>query len=144
MNASIFKTMGKNKKVLTIQKHQHRRPETIGILIDEAWMSSNVRVLEYRDKDTLDMIILVPSLTLKATGATREEAMAKLLLAAEEYWFGLLSMPPGETTRQLARLGWGITGIRKQEFAKAYTDISSTFKNLNALDGIVTERMITI
>ncbi len=96
-------------------------------------ISSSVRFLTYRDKDTRQIVIYIPSLELSGYGETEKEAEKMIRFSLNEYCAYLLKLPQEKMIRELSGLGWTRSKIKAKDFSKAYVDIEGNLNDFNAV-----------
>ncbi|MEP7169226.1 MAG: hypothetical protein ABI855_07630 [Bacteroidota bacterium] len=94
-------------------------------------------LIKYRDKDTKQVIIYLPSLEISSYGETEIKANKMLNTCLVEYFDFLLKSSFEKIGKELSKLGWKHDKIRKKEFSKAFVDIDGNLKNFNAINNKV-------
>src|SRR5206468_3977249 len=79
-----------------------------------------VSAISYRDKDTRQIVIYLPSLELSGYGETEKKAREILKFSMEEYFNFLLDMPLEKINSELSKLGWKHNRIKNKEFSKSH------------------------
>ncbi len=110
-----------DQDILKVNLHSHR--VTLG-----------ARVYKYRDRDTRQIVIYMPSLELTGYGANEKKAMEILNFSVRqffEYLIKLSSYPKIDS--ELRELGWKHSKYKKKEYSKCFVDGEGKLQNFNAV-----------
>ena len=113
--------------------------ETLRIRRSKKSASASLHIIIYRDKDTRQMVMYIPSFDVSGYGATREKAKEMLKFSLDDYFRILLNMPANSMMDVLGKLGWEKRKFSEKEFSKAYIDADGKLQNLNAVADEVEE-----
>lgn len=117
--------------------------ESLRVNYSQRRIRSNVRVLQYRDKDTRQIVIYIPSFDLTGYGATREKAEEMIKFSIDNFFQYLISLPVRRMQGILHGLGWKHNPLKNKEYSKAYIDKDGNL-NLNAANDDVEEKMLMV
>jgi len=98
--------------------------------------SGTMNVLRFKDKDTKQFVIYVPSFDISGYGETIQKASEMLRFSLSEFFKFLVEMPDDKIKTELAKYGWKTTVFHK-EFSKIYADGGCEIKAFNAEDNKV-------
>lgn len=96
-------------------------------------INGRLGLFKYRDKDTRQLVLYIPSLEITSYGADDKKALEMLKFSVNDYFDLLFSMPAKKRELELSNLGWKHSPLKNKEFSKAYVDLSGKLKNLNAV-----------
>ncbi len=91
--------------------------------------------ITFKDKDTKQMVMYVPSLELSAYGDTTENAKKMLEFQVNEFLLHLLKMPNKAQKITLLDLGWTQGKFAHKEYSNSYVDVAGTLTDFNIEDG---------
>ncbi len=103
-------------------KVNHRRKE----------IRLKARLLRFRDKDTRQIILYIPSLDITGYGADENKAAKMLDYSIQEYFGFLTSLSQKELGNELTRKGWKHTPYANKEYSKAFVSSDGELRNFNA------------
>lgn len=87
----------------------------------------------YRDKDTRQLVLYIPSLDISSYGATKEKVQEMLEFSLNDYCKYLCSLPSKKIDAELTSLGWKHHRLRNKEYSKVYVDGDGELRNFNAV-----------
>ena len=90
-------------------------------------------ILKYRDKDTRQIVIFVPSLDLTSYGATDKKAEEMIDFSLEDFFAWLIKLSPTQIESELKALGWKHVKYKNKEYSQTYVDEDGTIQNFNAV-----------
>lgn len=118
---------------------KHPSEETLKIKRSKGSATGIFHIIIYRDIDTRQIVMYIPSFDISGYGATREKASEMLKFSLDDYFHMLLSMSEISMLDTLRKLGWGKRKFSTKEFSKAYIDGDGNLQNFNAVGGEVEE-----
>jgi len=98
---------------------------------------------KYRDKDTRQMVVYIPSLELSGYGATDDKADKMLRESIDDYFKILIAMPQDALDIELRKLGWSHSKYKNKEYSKCYIDGDGNLKNFNAVGDKVEQAVLS-
>lgn len=107
--------------------------EIIKVIKSQAKVKEYVGFFKYRDKDTRQIVVCVPSLELSGYGATEKKAQEMLKFSIQDYCNYLLDLPQHKLEAELSKLGWSHNKIKQKEYSKSFIDANGQLKNFNAV-----------
>ena len=96
-------------------------------------VKGHLKVIKYRDKDTRQIVLVIPSLDLSSYGATEKKAFEMMKFTIENFLDFLMELSQKNMEKELSKLGWKHSQLRKKEYSKAFVDSSGELKNFNAV-----------
>jgi hypothetical protein len=87
----------------------------------------------FRDKDTRQMVVYIPSLDISGYGATEKKAEEMINFSLENFLTYLMELPSKKMNAELENFGWKHSTLKNKEFSKAYVDGNGELKNFNAV-----------
>jgi hypothetical protein len=114
--------------------------------IDYAHQSieAQIRMVVFKDKDTKQFVVIVPSLDVTGYGSSKKKAMEMLKFSLDDFNSNLLKNSIGGIHNALKKLGWKRNPLTSKNFSKSYIDIYGELKGFNIEDNIVTEEILTL
>lgn len=91
------------------------------------------RLFKYRDKDTRQIILVVPSLQITGYGATEEKAIEMLNFSLNDYFAYLTSLSIGGVDEELVRLGWKHVPYAHKQFSQLFVSSDGELEKFNAV-----------
>lgn len=82
----------------------------------------------YRDIETRQIIVYIPSIEVSAYGQTREKAFEMLKYSMEQFYEYILNLSLRDLNLELKKFGFTRNKIQTKEFSKAYVDKSGELK----------------
>lgn len=123
--------MGKlGKFAISKKTHPH---DALRVNMGTRKVSANLRLYKFRDKDTQQIVLYIPSLDISGYGSTLEKAYEMIRSSIEYFIEQLAGMSAKKVEEELFSLGWKHDKIKNEEYAKAYIDITGQLKNFNAV-----------
>ena len=107
-------------------------------------IEAQVRIIIFKDKDTNQYVISVPSLNITGYGSTKKRAMEMLKFSFDDFNMNLIRMPIGNISALLRKLGWKRSQLHNKNFSKSYIDINGELKNFNVVDNKVESEILTL
>ena len=101
-----------------------------------------IGILKYRDKDTRQIVIYIPSFEVSGYGATDKKAEEMLKNAINDFFEYLLNLSPSKMQAELTTLGWNHSKIRTKDYSKAYVGVDGKLKDFNAVADKVEEGLL--
>jgi hypothetical protein len=96
-----------------------------------AWV---VKAIRFRDKDTKQFVIYIPSLELTGYGNTEKKAMEMLKFSVDDFLGYIINLSVKEMNNEISKLGWKQNRLKKKDYSKAFVDIDGNLKSFNALE----------
>lgn len=131
---------------LRIEEVKGKLPDHDSLRIDpgKGRITANLRYFQFRDKDTRQIIIYIPTLEITAYGSSDQKAHEMLNFTIEEYFLSLMAMSRTKLSAELARLGWKHNKIRGKEYSKCFVDADGLLQDFNAVEDDVKEGMLAL
>jgi hypothetical protein len=96
-----------------------------------AWL---VKAVRFKDKDTKQSIVYIPSLELTGYGNNEKKALEMLKFSVDDFFGHLINLSTKEMNNEISKLGWKQNRLKKKDYSKTYVDIDGNLKSFNALD----------
>ena len=96
-------------------------------------IKAEVSLFKFRDKDTRQIVLYIPSLQLTGYGSTESKAQEMINFSLNDYFYYLKDLSPKQRETELFDLGWKKNKLKNKEFSQAYVDFSGQLKNFNAV-----------
>ena len=93
----------------------------------------SIAFFKFRDKDTRQIVIYVPSLELTSYGTTEEKADEMIRFSIDDYFHFLINLSPAQIQKEMSKLGWKHNKIKSKEYSKIFVDPDGNLKNFNAV-----------
>jgi len=94
-------------------------------------IESTIKAVKFKDKDTNQFIIYIPSFEISGYGSTSAKALESFKFSLDEFFKYIISLSPKNLSVELFRLGWKHNKIKKKDFSRAYVDVSGNLKGFN-------------
>ena len=91
-------------------------------------------LIRYRDKDTQQIVLYIPSLDISGYGSTEKRAREILLFSINEFVKHLFRLSQRQLDVELLKLGWKQNKFISKEYAKSFVSIDGELMNFNAID----------
>lgn len=98
----------------------------------------------YRDKDTRQIVMYLPSFDLSGYGENELKAEEMLKFCLNEYLGFLIELSPSKMDVELGKLGWKHNRLKNKEYSSAYIDIKGELQNFNAVGDRVEVGLLTV
>lgn len=92
-----------------------------------------VQKIFYRDKDTRQFVIYIPSLGITGYGGTIKKADEMVKFSINDFFGYLLNLSIKNMEEELQELGWKKNQIHHKEYSKTVVSIDGELKNFNAV-----------
>lgn len=133
-----MQTMIKISKATTSKEKPQE--ESLKVNLSKRSVRMHVRMFKFRDKDTRQIIMYMPSLEITGYGADEKKAFEMLDFSIREYFDFLLNLKSyHKLEEELTKLGWKHTPRANKEFSKAFVSSDGELKNFNAVADEVEE-----
>ena len=132
MGNLVFKEISEPKEGEILRIHREKR------------VTATLRFVKYRDKDTRQIILYIPSLEISSYGATEKKAKEMLRFSIKECFEHFMTLPTDKLESELSKLGWKHAKLRSKEYSKAYIDMDGNLKDFNAVADQVEEGILTL
>lgn len=99
----------------------------------EFTVSGVIRSVKFRDQDTRQMVIYIPSLDVSGYGATTSKALEMVTFCAKDLFDFWATLSPKQLSAELKTLGWGQDKYFHKKFSKIFVDTEGDLKNFNAV-----------
>ena len=96
-------------------------------------VSGKLTLFRYRDKDTRQIVYVVPTLDISSYGATTQKANEMLKFSVNDFCRYITDLSPKKIEAELIRLGWKHNQLKKKEYSKIFVDEGGELKNFNAV-----------
>lgn len=90
-------------------------------------------LFKYRDKDTRQIILYVPSLEISGYGIDEKKALEMLNFSMNDFFNVLTKLPHKQIDIELAKLGWKHVQYKNKEYSNSYVDGDGKLNNFNAV-----------
>jgi len=90
-----------------------------------------VRMLQFKDRETNQTIIYIPSLEISAYGESKEKAKSMLNEELKSFSKYLLSLSTKKANEELNSLGWKKQEYAHKNFSHAYIDKDGVLQNFD-------------
>lgn len=108
--------------------------ETLHINKNSKRIKAIVKRIQYRDKDTRQIVIYIPTLEISGYGATEKKAIDMVKFSMDEYFTSLVDLSAKDMEKELAKHGWQHKNrYSNKEYSKAYIDADGKLQNFNAV-----------
>lgn len=111
--------------------------------IKRGHIKASVTALQFKDADTHQSVVFIPSLGISGYGETREKAEEIVKFNMDEFFKYIVLLSQKKRDSELAALGWKQNKLKAKEFSNAYVDGEGELKEFNALDGKI-ERLTLV
>jgi len=98
---------------------------------------AELKFVRFRDKDTRQIVIYIPSIEITGYGSNESTAEEMLNFSINEYFLLLMSMSKEKLEIEMSNLGWVHDKIRSKEFSKSFIDMSGHLQDFNAVENDV-------
>ncbi|MCX6187078.1 MAG: hypothetical protein NTU43_08795 [Bacteroidetes bacterium] len=123
---------------------EEKKDEFIRINRTKKKINGFVECLNYRDKDTRQIIIYLPSFQLTGYGETKEKAFEMLKFSLDDYFSYLIDLPTKKLEAELVNLGWIHNLNKNKEYSKVFVDVKGELKNYNAVGDAVEVEILAV
>ncbi len=101
-----------------------------------------INVISFKDKDTKQYVMLIPSLELSSYGDTKKET-SEMMKSAIDFFLGqLVSLTKKKMEEELKRLGWIHHPLKNKDYSMAFVDDKGALQKFN--DENVKVELITV
>lgn len=100
-------------------------------------------LFKYRDKDTRQIVLYVPSLDITGYGSDEEKASEMLQFSIGEFFQWVTKLSHRQIEEELKKLGWKHIQYKNKEYSQIYVDGDGKLHNFNAVADEV-ERLTVI
>lgn len=90
-------------------------------------------VLKYRDKDTRQIVIFIPSLDITGYGATEKKAKEMISFLLNDYFAWLVKLSHNKIEAELRKLGWKHAEFSRKEYSQSFVDGDGRLQDFNAV-----------
>lgn len=87
----------------------------------------------FRDKDTRQIILYLPSFDITGYGSTEQKATEMLKFSVNEYFSHLSFLSRKKLDEEFISLGWKKTLYKNKEYSKLYVTPDGELQNFNAV-----------
>jgi len=127
------KTMGKLVVNAVVSKKKTEE-ETLKVNLNKGLIKMTARMLKFRDKDTRQIILFIPSFQITGYGSTEKKAKEMLDFSIGEYFEFLCSLSQRKLDEELVKLGWKhVAHAGRQQFSKMFVSSDGELQNFNAV-----------
>jgi hypothetical protein len=92
----------------------------------------DVKGIRFRDKDTNQYVLYIPSFEISGYGATEKKAKEMLWSSTEDFFKYLMNLSVKEMNKELIKFGWKQDRLKKKNYSKVYVDLDGSLKDFNA------------
>lgn len=89
--------------------------------------------VKYRDRDTRQIVVYIPTLDITGYGSTDANAEEMLRYSLDNYFDFLISLTPKKMAQELSDKGWKHNKLRNKDYSRAYVDMDGKLKEFNAV-----------
>jgi len=118
--------------------------ETLRINRSKGSAVCQCRIFTYTDKDTNQIVTIIPALDISGYGDTESKAREMLDSSIDFFFNSLFGLTSAKMERELIKMGWRRKNLHHKEFSKAYIDGAGQLKDFNAVEDKVQVEMETI
>jgi hypothetical protein len=111
--------------------------ETLRINTSTRRANGRFSMFRWKDKDTLQFVLYIPSLEITAYGETEERAREMLDSAVRNFFQWLMNLPKKQIDQELIKLKFKRSTFFNKQFSKAYVDLAGELQNFNAAENKV-------
>ena len=90
-------------------------------------------LFKYRDKDTRQIVLYIPSLDITGYGSDEEKAMEMINFSIDQFFRWITTLPNKQVEMELKRLGWKHVLYKNKEYSQTYVDGDGKLTNFNAV-----------
>ena len=111
------------------------KEEYLRINISKSKKKANceLTIFKYRDKDTRQIVLYIPSLEVTGYGSTEEKAQEMIKFSIDDFFHTLCTLSSKKIETELSKLGWKHHSLKNKEYSKVYVDGDGELKNFNAV-----------
>jgi hypothetical protein len=117
--------------------------DTLRINLAKGKIKFHGNVLKYRDRDTRQIVIFIPSLDITGYGATEKKAQEMIHFLLGDFFAWLVKLPHSRIDTELRELGWKHLKYKNKEYSQAFIDGDGRLQNFNAV-GDEVERLTVL
>ena len=107
--------------------------DTLRVNISKKKFTFKGNVLKYRDKDTRQIVIHIPSLDLTGYGATDKKAQEMINFLLVDFFAWLGKQNRDKIDNELRGLGWKRVEYSNKEYSRSFVDGDGKLQNFNAV-----------
>jgi hypothetical protein len=104
-----------------------------GRVIKGAQIKGFLNVYRYRDKDTRQIVLYIPSLEISGYGADATKADEMLMFSLKEFFHYLGRLSPKELHKELAQLKWKQNPMKHKDYSNPAENVKGQLDALNAV-----------
>jgi hypothetical protein len=107
--------------------------DTLSVNRNKGKVKFSGTLLRYRDKDTRQMVYLLPSLDITGYGATEEKAREMLDFSVDEFFRYLITLPADRIDAELKRLKWDNVPFASKQYSQMSVNQDGELDGFNAV-----------
>lgn len=130
----MYKLSFSNKKI---------EVDTLRVNLNKRRVNFQGNIFRYRDKDTRQIVIHIPSLDLTSYGATEKKAEEMIHFLITDFFKWLGNLPHSKIDTELRNLGWKHVKFKNKEYSQTFIDGDGNLQNFNAVANEV-ERLTVV
>jgi len=135
-NMGVFETF-KTAKVTKQEEYLKVHPT-------RGYIEAQIRMISFKDKDTNQFVISVPSLEITGYGSTKKRAMEMIKSSIDDFNSNLINKNINTISSVLVKLGWKKSPLRNKNFSKSYIDINGELKDFNIVGNKIETEFLTL
>ncbi len=105
--------------------------DSIRINLQRRELSAQVSAVRFKDCDTNQVIVYIPSMDISGYGDTVTEAEALLKECVNNFFTHLTTLNQKKMDAELSRLGWKKTKFFNKRFTHPLIDVDGSLQNFN-------------
>ena len=94
-------------------------------------------LFKYRDVDTRQIVLHIPSLDISGYGSDEEKAMEMLNFSIDQFFSWITKLSHKQIPSELTKLGWRHIKYKNKEYSQTFVDANGKLNNFNAVAGEV-------
>ena len=110
-----------------------RDTDTLRVNMNKGKINFHGNVLKYRDKDTRQIVIFIPSLDITGYGATEKKAKEMVSFLMNDFFAWLVKLSHNKIETELIKLGWMHVEFSSKEYSQTFVDGAGRLQNFNAV-----------
>ena len=113
--------------------HKKLTEDKLRINLNSGKIKLSSHLFKYRDKDTRQVVVYIPSLDITGYGATDKKAMEMINFAISNFFDWLTKLPHKQIDIELKKLGWEHVQYKSKEYSKSFVDEGGLLHSFNAV-----------
>jgi hypothetical protein len=105
--------------------------DSIRINLQRRELSAQVSAVRFKDRDTRQVIIYIPSMDISGYGDNIDEAESLLKECLNDFFIYLTTLTQKKMDLELSRLGWKKAKFFNKRFTHPFVDVDGSLQNFN-------------